>query len=124
MLNFAIIGFGGLGKVHFRNLKEVMGVEKDINLKIALKARDFLSAMGYRVLMTRESDSALASNKKADMHARLDLIRQNPDSVFVSIHQNYFSQSKYFGAQMFYGNGERSKKLAEIFQQNFCLNEI
>ena len=32
MLNFAIIGFGGLGKVHFRNLKEVMKVEKDINL--------------------------------------------------------------------------------------------
>ncbi len=32
MLNFAIIGFGGLGKVHFRNIKRVSEVVGDINL--------------------------------------------------------------------------------------------
>ena len=32
MLNFAIIGFGGLGKVHFRNIEEVNKVVGDIKL--------------------------------------------------------------------------------------------
>ena len=97
-------------------------VEKDINLAIALKTRDFLSAMGYRVVMTREGDYALAHSKKEDMQKRLEIIRQNPDSVFISIHQNFFSQSKYLGAQMFYGRGEESEKLSEILQQNFKAN--
>ena len=32
MLNFAIIGFGGLGKSHYRNVSEVAAKVKDINL--------------------------------------------------------------------------------------------
>ena len=32
MMNFAIIGFGGLGKSHFRNVVEVSKKVKDINL--------------------------------------------------------------------------------------------
>ena len=32
MMNFAIIGFGGLGKVHFRNIEEVTKVVGDIKL--------------------------------------------------------------------------------------------
>jgi len=99
-------------------------LEKDINLEIALKTETFLKLFGFRVVMTRTDGSALANTKKEDMYKRLEIIKSCPDSVFVSIHQNNFSQSKYFGAQMFYGsnNKEDSKALALLLQENFKTN--
>ena len=35
-------------------------VEKDINLSISLKLRDMLDAMGYNVIMTRETDADIS----------------------------------------------------------------
>lgn len=95
-------------------------LEKDINLKISLKLENILSSLGYNVIMTRKSDGALASDKKSDMYKRLEIINSHKDSLFISIHQNHFSEEKYFGAQVFYGskNEEQSKNLAEIIQQN------
>lgn len=51
-------------------------LEKDLNLAITLKLRDALRAMGYRVVLTRDSDislhdpklSTVRSQKVADMH--------------------------------------------------------
>lgn len=103
----------------------VYGVfEKDINLSIAQKTETFLKLFGFNVVMTRTDDSALATKKKDDMYKRLDIIKNTTDSVFISIHQNNFSQSQYFGAQMFYGsrNSEDSKALALILQENFRVN--
>lgn len=98
--------------------------EKNINLSVALKTEEFLKLFGFNVVMTRCDDNALDSVKKNDMYKRLEIVKANPDSVFVSIHQNNFSQSKYFGAQMFYGkcNADSSKVLALILQENFRLN--
>ena len=56
MLNFAIIGFGGLGKVHFRNLKEVMKVEKDINLVAICDVEE--SAFTSQVQMNISTENA------------------------------------------------------------------
>lgn len=99
-------------------------LEKNINLSIALKTRDALTLFGFNVIMTRADDTALAETKKEDMYKRLDIASSNPDSVFVSIHQNHFSQGKYSGAQMFYGanNSEDAKSLALILQKNFKEN--
>ena len=99
-------------------------LEKDINLSIALKTRDVLSLFGFNVIMTRTSDSALANTKKDDMYKRLEIVNANPDSIFVSIHQNHFTDGKYSGAQMFYGSGneEDAKSLALILQKNFKEN--
>lgn len=99
-------------------------LEKDINLSIAKKAEAFIKILGFDVVMTRNDCGALASNKKEDMYKRLDIIKGVPDSVFVSIHQNNFSQSQYFGAQMFYGsqNKDDSRALALIMQENFKTN--
>ena len=74
--------------------------------------------------MTRRDDGALASNKKDDMYKRLDIIKSASDSIFISIHQNNFSQSQYFGAQMFYGskNSDDSRALALVLQENFKSN--
>ena len=96
-------------------------LEKDINLEISKSLCDTFKIFGFDVVMTRNDDKALARTKKEDMYKRLEIIRKYPDSIFLSIHQNHYSEEKYFGPQMFYGkgNGEESKILAEILQQNF-----
>ncbi len=103
----------------------VYGVlEKDINLSIARKLEQVLKLLGYKTVMTRTDEGALASTKKEDMYARLKIANSTYDSVFVSIHQNCFSQEKYFGAQMFYGsaNAQESERLATILKENFKEN--
>lgn len=98
-------------------------VEKDINLSIALKLRDLLEVSGYNVIMTRDKDEAvyddeaktLRQKKKSDLHNRADMIKRNSNekTIFVSIHQNKFPDSKYFGTQIFYSkNDSQSQTLA------------
>ncbi|MDY2730349.1 MAG: N-acetylmuramoyl-L-alanine amidase, partial [Clostridium sp.] len=44
--------------------------EKEINLSISLKLKNKLQDEGYKVYMTREDDTELKPNKKADLEAR------------------------------------------------------
>lgn len=103
-------------------------VEKDINLNISLKLRDILTANGFEVVMTRDKDESIEdkevedviSVKKADMRNRLKIMEKNPDSITISVHQNLFEESKYSGAQVFYGpNNPESEVLAGFIQQAF-----
>lgn len=102
-------------------------LEKDVNLAIALKLRDLLEASGYRVKMTREEDCSIGDNtlptvrerKVSDIHSRLAQIEEEPNCILISIHQNYFEQSRYHGAQMFYSpNHEESAVIAEAIRQS------
>lgn len=105
-------------------------VEKNINLGISLKLRDLLRVCGYHVALTRETDISTAdsstegkstrSRKVSDMHNRLKLMQSHANAVFISIHQNKFQQSKYYGAQVFYSpNHPGSQKLAQEIQDSF-----
>lgn len=106
-------------------------LEKDINLKIALKLKEFCKLHGFEVIMTRETDSStekddtasIARRKKSDMYRRLDIITENPDAIFVSIHLNKFTSSEPHGAQVFYsGNNANSKILAECIQNSIKIH--
>lgn len=85
-------------------------VEKDINLKIALCLADLLKSTGYDVILTRDSDVStddssaerIGSRKKSDLKNRLELMKNYPDAVFVSIHLNKFTTSAASGSQVFY----------------------
>lgn len=85
-------------------------VEKDINLTISKKICELLRFNGYNVIMTRDSDTgteddetqAIAKRKKSDLSNRLQLMKDNPDAVFVSVHLNKFTTSAANGAQVFY----------------------
>ena len=105
-------------------------VEKNINLDISLKLRDLLRVCGYRVALTRETDISTAdpntdgkstrNRKVSDMHNRLKLMQSHANAVFISIHQNKFQQSKYYGAQVFYSpNHSGSQQLAQKIQDSF-----
>lgn len=100
-------------------------VEKDINLDIALKLEKILKFYGFNVIMTRTEDvmtcddglDSLRKRKVSDIHNRFDLMRKNPDAVFISVHQNKFEDTSQHGTQVFYsGNNEKSKVLAEAIQ--------
>lgn len=105
-------------------------VEKDINLDIALKLEKILKFYGFNVIMTRTQDvmtcddglDSLKKRKISDIHNRFELMRKNPDAIFISVHQNKFEDSSQHGTQVFYsGNDERSKELAEAIQTSATL---
>lgn len=98
-------------------------LEKEINLSIAKKLKEYLEYSKVHVVMTREDDSGLyneASNRKKreDMNKRKEIINTSGADVLVSIHQNSFSQEKYKGAQVFYyASSDKGKTLAQYIQQ-------
>ena len=100
-------------------------LEKDINLKISNSLSNMLRASGFRVICTRTSDSStesdptatIAARKRSDLNNRLEILKQNPDAVFISIHLNKFSSPSAKGAQMFYApKDEKALKLAECLK--------
>jgi N-acetylmuramoyl-L-alanine amidase len=117
-------GHGGVdgGAVGYNGI-----IEKNINLNISLKLRDIFEASGFRVVMTREDDSSIhdedsvtiRQKKVSDIHNRSKLLEKYPDAIFLSIHQNKFSQSQYSGTQVFYSkNNDDSKMLAEFIRSS------
>ena len=100
-------------------------LEKDINLEIAQKLRTYLEASDVEVVMTREMDKGLYSErdrhkKMADMKNRCDLINETKPNLVVSIHQNSYHQEDVSGGQVFYyKDSEKGKQLAEILQGRF-----
>lgn len=100
-------------------------VEKELNLDIAKKLQILFSDADYDVVMTRSedimlSDPAITSSKKAgDLYARLKIAKSVENAIFVSIHMNSFSDSKYSGLQVYYSrNDERSAGIAKTIQDN------
>ena len=102
-------------------------LEKDINLDISMKLGSLLELMGYPVVYTRTEDKLQYGDdaetqrhkKVSDIHHRMNIIELYPDALFLSIHQNYFTQSKQSGAQVFYSkNNPESKIVAEKLQSS------
>ena len=102
-------------------------VEKDINLKISNLIADMLRSVGYNVVLTRGADvstddvetNTIAVKKKSDLKNRLELMKDYPDAVFVSIHLNKFTTSAARGSQVFYSaKFDESKELGESIQRS------
>lgn len=100
-------------------------VEKDINLSIGKKLKVNLEKKGYKVIMTREDDIGLYSDKgrirdkkNEDLNNRCKMKKESNCDIFISIHLNMFEQSQYYGAQVWYAKEGESAELAHILQQN------
>ena len=94
--------------------------EKDINLSISLYLREYLSEYGATVILTRDSDNDLSGGvtnhrKKTDFDNRIKIINNKYTDMYISIHLNYLSNTKYYGAQVFYNND--NEKLANSIQE-------
>lgn len=104
-------------------------LEKDVNLSIVLALRDMFEMSGFEVVLTRDEDisiydpgvEGIRNQKLNDMDNRLEIIQKYPDSIFLCIHQNNFTDPKYFGGQMFYNNNNpQNRTLAQIMQNKFA----
>lgn len=99
-------------------------LEKDINLSISLLLKEKLAQKGYTVYMTRETDTGLykegqkiKEKKREDLANRVKMKKSTECDIFISIHQNMFTQEKYKGAQVWHtSSGTSSKELATIIQ--------
>ena len=104
-------------------------IESVINLEIAKKVKLNLEKKGLKVIMTREDENSIyrdgeniASKKKDDMYRRLEIINSSGADLFVSIHMNKFTSSKYCGAQVIYSdNFKDSEMLAGLIQRQLHL---
>ena len=100
--------------------------EKDINISISKYLAYYLEKYGAIVYMTRIDDYDLSSpntktRKKSDFDNRIKIINDyNPDLI-VSIHQNYYKDSRYSGTQIFY---KGNKELANYLQNNINKDRI
>ena len=100
-------------------------LESEINLQIALRTRDLLTFCGVRTKMIRETDTSVyspgsgsvAEKKRSDLQNRVRAVNQTPGALLLSIHQNFFPQMKYHGAQVFYAPTEGSDALAARVQE-------
>lgn len=99
-------------------------LESSINLEIAQKLNDLMHLLGMDTAMIRKTDCSIytsgdtiAAKKISDIKERVRIVNSTPNSILLSIHQNYFSDSKYYGPQVFYGNLPESKVIAESLQK-------
>jgi len=117
-------GHGGIDPGKLSNDKLIQ--EKDVNLSITLKLRELLESSGAVVVLTREDDSSLYTEDGSktirqkyneNLKNRKKIIQESNANMFVSIHSNAFTESKYYGAQTFYPKGkEDSYQLSKIIQ--------
>ena len=99
--------------------------ESGINLQIARKLNDLLQLLGHQTMMIRTEDisvytegNTIAARKLSDLKERVRIINNTENAVLISIHQNFFDDSRYSGPQVFYSNDLRAKDLAQSMQDN------
>lgn len=123
LLNHVIIIDAGHGGMDGGTSGASGVTESSVNLDIALRLDDLLGLLGYETVMTRTEDVSLGTQgstvreqKRSDLINRVAQVNSYPESILVSIHQNFFPQSQYSGPQVFYAATDGSQPLAERMQ--------
>ncbi len=98
-------------------------LESNMNLEIALRLDDLMHLLGIKTVMIRNTDCSvytqgetIAAKKVSDLKERVRIVNETENAVLVSIHQNYFSDSRYSGAQVFYAPTNDSNLFAQQLQ--------
>ncbi len=98
--------------------------ESTLNLQIALRLNDLFHLLGQETAMVRTEDvsihsddnATIAAKKVSDLKNRVKFVENITNPLLVSIHQNMFEQTKYYGTQVFYAPTPGSQELAETLQ--------
>ena len=100
--------------------------EKTLNLEFAIRLNDLLHLLGIETVMIRSEDTSvdtsgdtIAARKISDLKQRVKIVNNTNDGVLISIHQNYFTDSQYYGPQVFYSKTSGSEIFANDIQQAF-----
>lgn len=90
--------------------------ESGINLSIVLKLDQLCGLFGIHTQLLRETDTSLADKsaltlrekKRSDLLKRTEIVNETTNAVFLSVHQNNYSDTSVHGAQVFYHDDEVS----------------
>lgn len=100
-------------------------LESAVNLDIALRFNDLLHFLGIDTVMIRSGDysvytqgQTIAQQKVSDLKKRVQVANTTKNAFLVSIHQNYFQDSRYYGPQIFYADTQGSRAVAETLQNS------
>ena len=100
--------------------------ESHINLQISKILDDLMHLLGIPTVMVRDTDKSvytkgetIAAKKVSDIRNRVSLVNQTSYALLISIHQNNFTDARYYGAQVFYNGIGESSHLADNLQQAF-----
>jgi len=98
--------------------------ESTINLSVAKRLEQMLAFSGVKICMVRSDENAvhtegntIRQRKISDLKNRVRMINDLDNAVLISIHQNHFSDQRYYGPQVFYANTPGSKEFAKNMQQ-------
>lgn len=99
-------------------------LESNINLEISLRLNDLMHLLGFKTLMIRTDDrsihtsgNTIAQKKVSDLKERVRIANNTDNAFLISIHQNYYPQSQYYGPQVFYASGDSSRSCAQRMQK-------
>lgn len=100
--------------------------EADINLRVGLYLRDFLSKAGVKVLMSRDTD------KTVDLKERTRLANESDAQFFISIHHNApgkdsdrytnYSSTYYHATEDDYEHHPSNRDLAKYINRDLAFN--
>ena len=101
-------------------------LESNLNLEISVRLNDLFHLLGFKTLMIRTTDRSIhtqgetiAAMKVSDLRQRVKIVNEQENALLISIHQNTFTDSRYSGAQVFYGPEGEGNILAEAVQNAF-----
>ncbi len=102
-------------------------LEKDMNLLLVKKLESTLISKGAVVYLTRDGDYDLANStinrKRNDLYNRVKLINNSNCDMYVSMHLNSSTSSKWNGIQIFYSNVVKENQvLAETITSTMSEN--
>ena len=99
--------------------------ESEINLAIVLKLESLMAFLGVPTVLTRREDislheegcQTLREKKTSDLQHRVSIVSETANAMLISVHQNYFTDSRYSGAQVFFRLGDVSRQWGNTTQQ-------
>ena len=99
-------------------------LEKDVNLNVAKYLKEIAEKNGKKVIMTRSEDTSLHTTdstkirdqKRSDLENRRQILQNNSNGIFISIHMNKYDSPDVKGAQVFYANNDQSRNIATKIQ--------
>ena len=103
-------------------------LESKLNLDIAFRLNDLFHLLGIDTVMIRNGDysvytqgATIAQQKVSDLKQRVQISNTTKNAFVISIHQNYFPDSRYYGPQIFYAKTEGSLTVAGKLQNTLNL---
>lgn len=99
-------------------------LESNMNLEISCKLNDMLRLLGIQTLMIRTTDisvytsgKTIAAQKVSDLKERVRIVNSIDNALLISIHMNYYTDSRYYGPQIFYAPTVQSQEIGRHLQE-------